>query len=147
MLSYLKITILCLGCVAIIVLYGMFRCNSPSFKDPLTFSLFPSPFDNFLDGWGLSHFLFFMLLGYWFPTIELVIFSWILGVLWEVIEYSIKERPFYLSRCNYKLKSRNGGDWWYGRWQDIVMNTLGLLAGWILAGHLNRHQISISAKL
>jgi len=31
------------------------------------------------------------------------------------------------------MKTHKGEGWWYGRWQDIVMNTAGLAVGALLA--------------
>jgi hypothetical protein len=125
--DYIKITVIGLTCVMVIILYGTYRCKNTSFVDPLTFAFAPPPLDKYFDGWGLSHLFFFMLLGYMFP--KHLLFSFALGVLWELVEYSMKEHPFYLSKCNYDLKTHKGEGWWYGRWQDIVMNGTGLLIG------------------
>jgi len=125
--DYAKITAICLTCVLVIVVYGTFRCKNSSFVDPLTFSFAPPPLDKYLDGWGISHLLFFALLGYLFP--KQLLFSFFLGVIWELVEYSMKDHPFYLTKCNYNMKTHEGEGWWYGRWQDIVMNTAGLWIG------------------
>lgn len=55
----------------------------------------------------------------------------IIGIVWEIIESSMKDRPFYLMDCNVELSDSNQG-WWYGRWQDIVMNSFGMILGYIL---------------
>lgn len=129
--DYIKIITICVLCVVFIMAYGTFRCKHSTFVDPLTFAFAPPPLDKYFDGWGLSHFAFFALLGYLFPS--KVLFSFVLGVLWELVEYSMKDRPFYLSKCNYTLKTHKGEGWWYGRWQDIVMNSFGLWIGYTLA--------------
>lgn len=133
MSPYATITVVCLIVVLVIVLYGTLRCKITSFQDPLTFSLFPPPLNNYLDGWGLTHLFFFMSLAYSFPSLEYIAYCWVLGVIWELIEYSMKDHPFYMSRCNYKVTAENGKGWWYGRWQDIVTNTVGLIIGYTLA--------------
>jgi hypothetical protein len=125
-----QITGWCALCVFVIVAYGTFRCKTTSFQDPLTFTLAGPPFDKYLDGWGIAHYLFFLVLAYAYPAYWP--FIWVMGVLWEIIEYSVKDRPFYLSRCTYNIDTDQGG-WWYGRWQDIVMNSLGILTGLGLA--------------
>ena len=129
--DYYKILILSALCVLIIILYGTFRCKRTDFVDPLTFAFAPPPFDKYFDGWGLTHLGFFTLLGYLCPT--KLLFCFALGVAWELIEYSMKDHPFYLSKCQYNLKTHGGEGWWYGRWQDIVMNLAGLLFGSYLA--------------
>jgi len=128
---YLQISLIYLICVFIIVAYGTFRCKTTSFTDPLTFTIAPPPLDKYLDGWGISHLLFFALLGYLYP--QYIWFSFVLGVLWELLEYSFKSHPFYLSGCKYNMTTHKGEGWWYGRWQDIVMNSIGLLCGYAIA--------------
>jgi hypothetical protein len=114
-----------------IVAYGTYRCNSPEFHDPLTNSVAGPPFDRYLDGWGITHFIFYGLLAYMFPKRIILIF--LLGVAWEIIEVIFKDHPFYLSECKYEITTSHGG-WWYGRWEDIVMNSLGILVGYTAAG-------------
>jgi hypothetical protein len=116
-------------CVMSIVLYGTYRCRASEFQDPLTQSLIDRPpWNRFLDGWGVLHFWFFALLTFHFPTCWVQIL--VAGILWEVIEMMFKERHYYLAKCNSATESKN---WWYGRWEDIVMNSLGMLCGLWLA--------------
>jgi hypothetical protein len=98
--------------------------------DPLTFAFAPPPLDKYLDGWGISHLLFFALLGYLFP--KQLLFSFFLGVIWELVEYSVGNRPIHFIKCQHILKTHKGEDWGYGRWQDIVMNATGLWIGFVL---------------
>lgn len=131
--DYVKIFICCQICIIIIVLYGTYRCKNTTFVDPLTQSLFPYPLNQYLDGWGISHFTFFALLAFFFPQTRYLVFLFILGLIWEILEYVSKDRPLYLSKCSYKVTTDNGQGWWYGRWQDIIMNTLGIIIGAFLA--------------
>jgi len=124
---YAQVLAWCALCVLTIVGYGSFRCRTATFTDPLTFTLAPPPLDKYLDGWGISHFTFFATLAYFYPSQWVLI--WLLGVFWELFEYSVKDRPFYLSRCHYDIATDKGEGWWYGRWQDIVMNSLGIALG------------------
>lgn len=132
--DYIGILLICIGCILFIVAYGTYRCKHTSFVDPLTIAFAPPPFDKYFDGWGLSHLGFFMLLGYLFPN--KLFFSFTLGVIWELIECTMKDHPFYLSSCKYNMKTHKGEGWWYGRWQDIVMNSTGLWAGRFLRKHV-----------
>jgi hypothetical protein len=87
---------------------------------------------SFTDGWGLIHLTFYALLTYLYPQYYLEIF--IIGVLWEIIE-SInmsKGKPFYMSSCNINTNTDDINEWWNGRWQDIIMNTLAQLFGYML---------------
>lgn len=130
---YLTILCICFVCVLSIVSYGAYRCTRSDYVDPLTRSSLGGPWKEYIDGWGVLHFLFFLMLGYLYPRPHTLLFSWALGVAWEALEYSMPDRPFYMAHCKYKPQTSGGGGWWYGRWQDIVNNTLGLLAGCLLA--------------
>lgn len=118
---------------SMIIAYGMYRCKTSSFRDPITQCVLK---DNkqlcqFLDGWGFLHFFYFMLLGYLFPhNLQMIFWT---GVLWEVVESYSQEHPFYLSECQSLLKTDQDTGWWYGRWQDVVMNTLGMFCGYFLS--------------
>lgn len=121
----------CALCAFAIVAYGSLRCKMTSFTDPLTFALAPPPFDKVSDGWAISHFAFYAALAYFYPRESPFIFT--LGVTWELIEFSVRDKPFYLSRCNYKIDTDGGGGWWYGRWEDLVVNAAGIATGLWLA--------------
>jgi hypothetical protein len=127
----IQIIVIGLLCMLSIILYGTYRCKNTEFKDPFTQSFVPPPWDKFLDGWGILHFLFYMILAYFYPTHLLLIFM--MGVGWEILESYFYDHPFYLSKCNYNLSTDGVAGWWYGRWQDIVMNSLGIIVGYYLA--------------
>lgn len=131
---YAAILALCSIAVVAVVCYGTLRCSSPKFWDPLTKALLPPPWDQFTDGWALTHFVLFAVIGYLFPRLQYLAFAWGLGVLWELVESSLRDRPFYLSKCHYKVDSKAKAGWWYGRWQDIVTNTAGLATGYFIGG-------------
>lgn len=118
-------------CVVLIFIYGSYRCDNPDFKDPLQTKL--RLFD--LDGWSLSHFLFFMLIGYNYGG-QYLVAAFILGVLWEGFEhYYGEKRPGWLGGygdCNNMRTDPLEGNWWYGKYTDIIMNALGLLIGYYL---------------
>ena len=127
--QYAAILGICFVCASLIIVYGTIRCKIPGFSDPLTFAPVPAPWNRFLDGWGIAHFLFYGMLGYLYPSRWL--FITICGVAWELIETVFKDHPFYLSKCNYSTDSKQAGEagWWYGRWEDIIMNTMGMVLG------------------
>jgi hypothetical protein len=128
----LQIVIICITCVLVIVSYGTFRCHHKEFRDPLTNSIFsPNSKSSFFDGWGLLHFAFFFGLAYAFPRHTVFIFM--MGVLWELVESIMKDHPFYLSKCD-ALNTDGSSAWWYGRWQDIVMNGAGITLALVLKG-------------
>jgi hypothetical protein len=71
--------------------------------------------------------------GYWailYPSEFMFIL--ILGIGWEIVESLFHDRPFYLKECHYTLSDKQKSGWWYGRWEDIVMNILGMITGYYL---------------
>jgi len=129
--SYLLISIFFGIVIASIVGYGTFRCTRKDYVDPLTKSLLPAPFDGFTDGWAFLHFSCFGLITYLFPKNYILI--WVLGVSWEIVEFIFKDHPFYFSDCKYKLTTDKDEGWWYGRYEDIIVNTLGMYLGYVLS--------------
>jgi len=130
--QYASILGICFVCASLIIVYGTIRCKIPGFSDPLTYAPVPPPWDRFLDGWGIAHFFFYGMLGYLFP--QRWLFITMCGILWELIETVFKDHPFYLSKCNYSMGKEGGAvGWWYGRWEDIIMNTLGMVLGIVLS--------------
>tara|TARA_Y100000385_G_C12780341_1_gene503237 strand:- start:99 stop:509 length:411 start_codon:yes stop_codon:yes gene_type:complete len=112
--------------VTIILLYSRFRCLNPEFKDPLEKPLF-----NIFDGWAISHFLLFTLVGYLHP--DLFILALLFGILWELFEsYSGKFKPELLNgwgNCHFGDKLTDNDGWWYGKVSDIFVNSFGYLLG------------------
>ena len=134
--AYIYIAIACAVVVTIIAAYGTYRCNHPDFKDPLTYSLIEGePWNRFLDGWSISHYLFYAILAYYFPSYWFYLF--LLGAVWEGVEAIFYDHPFYLSDCKYIIDTdanqRGSGRFWYGKWEDLIMNTLGIITGVIIA--------------
>jgi hypothetical protein len=130
----IQILIICAICILTIVSYGTYRCHHKEFRDPLTNSMLnPSQRSNFFDGWGILHFAFYF--GLAFAYSEYWAFIFILGVLWEITESLMKDHPFYLSKCDAAnvLNTDGSSAWWYGRWQDLVMNGAGVLLGYLCA--------------
>lgn len=129
--SYIIVIALSLICAGAVFFYGRAVCASPN-DDPLTLSYFSSPWDSFLDGWGLMHFLFFALLTTLFPRLWWLIF--LLGVGWEILEYYMNTSTFTTCSKRKENREKNGMithtaeeyKWWYARWQDVVMNTVGI---------------------
>jgi hypothetical protein len=107
--------------------YGKYRCTHKEFKDPLE-----THFIAGFDGWSASHVLFFCLMGYLFP--KSFILTMIIGICWELFEHLYgKHRPGWLGGygdCSDLQSDRTeDGNWWYGKWTDIVCNALGFLGG------------------
>ena len=133
------ITIFIIGSIFI---YGNHRCQHPEFKDPLEKPLFDEKLP-WLDGWAYTHFItfFFIGLGLFFGnnSFNLPYWPWLvvavgLGIAWEVFEHVVgKERPGWMGGyggCNLATDKNEDGNWWYGKWTDLLMNGTGLLLGY-----------------
>lgn len=130
----------------LIMVYGTYRCRTTSFKDPLTGCISGNQhFCKFVDGWGVMHFFYFLVLGFSFPKNLPTIF-W-MGVLWEMVESYSHDHPFYLAECKYVISTDKESGWWYGRWQDIVMNTLGMFCGVWLHHAMKKKNCLLSRKM
>lgn len=127
--AYFSICLIYIIAVLMILSYGLVKCHFPEFVDPLTIKLANTPYDILRDGWAISHFVLFMIVGYMYPQIHYMIFASFLGVLWEAIEYGVRDTSIFPSSCVQNMITNNSTRWWYGRWQDIVMNSYGLLVG------------------
>jgi len=123
---YLKYTLLLIIPLLFIFPYGNFRCTHKKFKDPLESPLFWG-----LDGWSITHILLFMVLGYMYPDTFLL--SMMVGITWELFEHFYgKQRPGWLGGygdCYDVASDRADGNWWYGKWSDIICNATGFLIG------------------
>lgn len=73
-----------------------------------------------LDGWGISHFILYFVLGYLYPG-NLLLFT-LIGVIWEFIEQCVHVKSLY---DDDPIKEK----WWVGKVTDIGMNSFGLILG------------------
>jgi hypothetical protein len=90
-----------------------------------------------VDWWSISHAVYFAVLGWWFPNHFW--FFLLFGTAWELIEdYLSKDGDTKLVNCENKENKNkfvqmwcNGiqDDYWYGKADDILMNTIGFLIG------------------
>lgn len=122
-----SILIWCTICVIIIFLYGKYRCDNPDYNDILLTKLNIGD----LDGWSISHFTFFFILGYLYPQkIKLTVF---LGILWEIFEYLYDNyKPTFLDgfgHCVTTDPKKKNVIWWYGKISDIFVNYSGFVIG------------------
>ena len=117
----------------IVFFYGWYRCsNIKTHKDILEFSLFKDSKKHGIDGWLLSHYLFFVLLGYMHPNVMRL--SILIGLLWEIFEWWVGVyKPKFLEGIGFcpspSGAKKRGKVWWYWKWQDPVANTLGFITG------------------
>jgi len=110
--------------VVIIFYYGHYRCKHiKDHTDILEFQLFEHKSLSCIDGWYCTHLVLFSIMGYVFPhSIRL---SFLFSVIWELFEYyNEKYKPDITqnaTNCNTI--------WWYARWEDILINSIGLFIG------------------
>jgi len=131
----LSLKYLLIGSIApiIVFFYGWYRCkNIKGHRDLLEFSLFKNSKDYGVDGWLLSHYVFFVVLGYLFPNTLRI--SFLAGLSWEIFEwYCGTYKPKCLEGigfCESPSGAKNNGKvWWYWKWQDPVVNLLGFIMG------------------
>jgi hypothetical protein len=129
-INYVSYTSFILVPLVLIGLYGKYRCDNKTFKDPLEISIISD-----LDGWSVTHILFFTTLGYNFPNA--FILSMTMGIIWEIYEYiSGKKRLTWLGGCNDLTTHKGHGKWWYAKWSDILCNA----GGFLLGKYLNKNK-------
>ena len=111
-------------CIITIILYGQYRCNNINYKDLLRNNMGIGD----LNGWSLTHLLFYTFIGYNFKG-NYLIYAFLLGCLWELFEYYYgKERPGWLGGDCITTDDKDN-KWWNSKWSDILMNTFGIFLG------------------
>ena len=95
-----------------------------------------------IDWWSMTHIGFFAIMGFFFPDHLFELF--VLGIFWEIVEDGLSPRENKgLVSCNTEYKNSwmntfkimwcdniaREKDYWYGKWDDVFSNTLGLLMG------------------
>jgi hypothetical protein len=128
----------CTGAMALfIIMYSKYRCQHPEFKDFLggyPLGRWPGPLLQMADGWSISHFGFFALLGLAFPKTWILALS--LGAVWEGLEFatqystiSILDKMRGLAVCKNNHDTAGQSFFWYAKWTDLIMNGGGLALG------------------
>jgi hypothetical protein len=99
-----------------------------------------------IDGWSVSHLVFFFILGVLFPRRHLQFL--LVGYGWEVIETYLGQGDIRLSGMRIKLIGENvpqvqpdgsvkyvadDDQYWYGKESDVIMDILGYSIGSYLA--------------
>tara|TARA_B100000900_G_C20155931_1_gene543870 strand:- start:68 stop:517 length:450 start_codon:yes stop_codon:yes gene_type:complete len=119
--------------------YGKYRCDNIKWHtDVLEFSLFKNSARYGLDGWSVTHYSLFFLLGYLYPKVFVT--SVLLGAVWELCETYIGiYKPALIKGLGFcELSGNKYKVWWYGKWSDIVLNTLGFISGMTLHNYLKK---------
>jgi|UniRef100_A0A6C0JPP1 hypothetical protein len=105
----------------IIILIGYLNCNKTAndyniFSKNYNFTKYKL-LDNYLNGWELAHFILYGILTYIYPKEWFFIFM--IGILWEFIEE-------FFSQLDLKYCFHKNYEYWYSRYEDIIMNSLGI---------------------
>ena len=124
--------VFCFGTLVIIsiAIYGKYRCKYiNSHTDILAGGIFKKSSKLDIDGWSVTHFAFHFILAVMDSGIFL--FAIIGGILWELFEgYVGLYKPKIIMNIGFcKNKDDKYKVWWYGKYSDIVMNTLGFVSG------------------
>tara|TARA_B100000035_G_scaffold59582_1_gene47851 strand:+ start:2610 stop:3071 length:462 start_codon:yes stop_codon:yes gene_type:complete len=118
--------------ISTIFFYGWYRCKHiKKHKDFLEFSLWKNSNKYGIDGWSISHYLFFLVYGFLYPNTFML--TMICGALWELFEcYVGIAKPKLLSGLGFCTPLTSGNKqkiWWYGKPSDIIFNSLGFITG------------------
>jgi len=131
----LSFGILCAICVFSILAYQAFRCHEKNkdFKDPLLIQY--GIWD--IDGWSITHIVFFALLGYLYTKHFVIIM--IMGILWELIEDNVMHiltKDISFLNCKIlttdNVNSKTNNIWWFGRFSDVLMDLFGFGIGYLI---------------
>ncbi len=115
-----------------IFIYGKYRCDNYHKNynvDRLEFNLFKNSHKFGLDGWSITHFTLFFIIGFLYPQMFFTTIT--LGLLWELFETFIGiYKPNFIKDFGFcKLSDNKYKVWWYGKWSDIIVNLIGFLCG------------------
>lgn len=115
---------------SLVFAYGKYRCdNITKHKDVLEFSLFKKSDKLGIDGWSLTHFSLFFIVGFFYNNVFVITMS--LGILWELFETYIGiYKPNFIKGWGFcKLPGNKYKVWWYGKISDPIINFLGFTTG------------------
>lgn len=133
----LHVITLLIICIILIFAYGYFLRRTKR-KDVLATDFYNDPVFQNIDGWSVSHFLFFMMLGFLYPNHYSA--AIVAGVGWEIFETTLGQNKIMISGKRVQLvgsmengvSTGNDSAYWYGKGSDITMDILGYMIGnWI----------------
>lgn len=96
-------------------------------RDPLNKKIF-SLGKNCCSWWPITHFVFYLFLGYWFPSCGWELF--LIGVGWEGFEEGMALLNGRESSTSLSEETQYSKSWWGGSLLDIVFNTAGFFVGY-----------------
>jgi hypothetical protein len=131
-----KIFISIVSCCIVILIYQKIleSITKPHHSTNITDLLNKNIFNIQISGWSYSHFIFYAVLGYYYP--HKIKHLFIIGITWEIIEY-ITGTVISSPQNNIDKILSHGlkysDKWWGGCASDLIYNYLGLLVGSHLA--------------
>lgn len=117
--------------ILIVILVGIYQLiliylNIKKENDPLI-TMRSSYLGNYINGWALTHLIFNIYLGYYYP--DCFMESFILGIIWEMYEYLFGAGfPLLFPKMAREMNPM-WYSWYYGSYEDIVVNTVGFIIG------------------
>ena len=117
--------------------YGKYRCdNIVKHKDILEFGLFKNSDKFGLDGWSITHFSLFFIVGFFYSKVFVI--TMLLGIFWELFEtYVGIYKPEIIKGLGFcELSANKYKVWWYGKLSDPLANFLGFVLGMTLHNYL-----------
>lgn len=133
-----SVALLIVVCIFLICVYGLFLRSTKS-KDILANDIFDTALIRNINGWSVTHFAFFFLLGILYPRHHLAALS--AGIVWEYIEQTLGTNVIKIGRTRIQLvgdqqngiSTGNDDAYWYGKTSDIIVNILGYCIGDLFA--------------
>ena len=132
------VAVLCVAVIMVIFAYGAL-IRWLGMPDPLERTIVDHPLAQQIDGWSVSHLLFFAVLGLLVPNRHLLFLG--IGFGWEVVETVLGQVDVRVSGQRVQLVGDisdkgqvDDAAYWYGKESDIIVNILGYSIGSALTG-------------
>ncbi len=145
-----NIVVLLLTCIIMIFIYGYYL-RSTKTSDILGHKFYDSKLISGIDGWSITHFLFFFLIGILYPNHHLAALS--AGTAWEYTEQYLGTNKVKISGTRIKLVgdidsdgNYNDDSYWYAKTSDIIVNIFGYSIGSYLAPCPNSKYLPCNRK-
>lgn len=129
-----SVVTLILICIFLICIYGVFLRRTKR-RDILANDFFSTSLIQNINGWSMTHFAFFFLLGVLYPGHHLAALN--AGIIWEFVEQGLGTNIIKINGKRIQLvgdavdgvSTGNDEAYWYGKTSDIIINILGYCIG------------------